>query len=242
MAASTQRSLIRAQPSPVRAQGAVPSCQVSRVAWWTREFPGGKDQVREARRWIEDLLPECEPLGDILLLASEVCANAVVHTRSGQAGRFSVDVEWSPSLARVVVGDQGSLTTPAAGVRMDVTRWVNECGRGLWLVNEMSDGWGTAAHLAGRCVWFDMDWRARGGPPLEAPGGHEVMTTDIAVLRRAWPGTTVWWGHLSGAWWAFLPGTTGGKGLVSAPTRDALIPVLSAEYESLHPAGLASSA
>jgi serine/threonine-protein kinase RsbW len=215
---------------------------VPRVAWWTREFPGDKDQVREARHWIEDLLPECEPLGDILLLASEVCANAVMHTRSGQAGRFSVDVEWSPSSVRVVVLDQGSRTAPAANLRRDVARWADECGRGLWLVNEMSDDWGTAAHRTGRCVWFDVDWQAKGGTLLKAPGGHEAMTADMAVLRRAWPGTAVWWGHLSEAWWAALPCATRSKGLISAPTQEALIPALAAAYESLHPTGLASSA
>ncbi len=216
--------------------------QVPPVAWWTREFPGGPDQVREARHWIEDLLPQCDPLDEILLLASEVCTNAVVHTRSGKAGRFSVDVEWAPSLARVVIGDQGSLTAPAASARKDGARWVEECGRGLWLVNEMSDGWGTAVHLGGRCVWLDVNWQAKGGPALEAPGGHGVMTADIRALRRAWPGTTVWWGHLSEAWWAALPGVTGVEGLISAPTRDALIPILSTAYQALRPAGLASSA
>ena len=81
---------------------------VSRVLWWSRDFPGGRDQVGEARHWIGNLLPECDGLDDFLLLASELCSNAVVHTRSGQAGgRFSVDVEWTPTLARVVVGDQG---------------------------------------------------------------------------------------------------------------------------------------
>jgi len=220
----------------------VSPCQAPRVARWTREFPGEKDQVREIRYWIEDLLPECEALGDILLLASEVSANAVLHTRSGRAGRFSVDVEWSPSLARVLVGDQGSPTAPATNAKKNGTRWVDECGRGLWLVNEMSDDWGTAAHPAGRCVWFDVHWQAKGGPPLGVPGGHETMIADIAVLCRIWPGTTFWWGHISKAWWAALPGAAGDKGLISARTRDALVPALSAAYESLHAAGLASSA
>src|SRR5258707_12707475 len=67
--------------------------QVPSVLWWARDFRGDKDQVRPARHWIEDLLPECEPRDDILLLASEVCANAIVHTLSGKDGLFSVDVE-----------------------------------------------------------------------------------------------------------------------------------------------------
>src|ERR1700739_393580 len=49
------------------------------VSCWSRDFPGGADQVREARHWVEDLLPECDPLADLLLLASELCTNAVAH-------------------------------------------------------------------------------------------------------------------------------------------------------------------
>jgi anti-sigma regulatory factor (Ser/Thr protein kinase) len=86
--------------------------------WWARDFAGEAAQAGEVRQWIADLLPECDALADVLLLASELCVNAVVHTRSGQAsGKFTVDVEWSAGLARVVVGDQGSLEIPVAGTR-----------------------------------------------------------------------------------------------------------------------------
>jgi len=68
------------------------------AAWWARDFAGDAGQVGEAWHWIADLLPECDPLADVLLLASELCANAVVHTCSRKAeGWFSVDVEWSRS-------------------------------------------------------------------------------------------------------------------------------------------------
>ena len=40
---------------------------------------------------------------------------------------------------------------------------------GLLLVDAMSDDWGTIGHLAGRCVWFEVGWAARGGPLLSAP-------------------------------------------------------------------------
>jgi anti-sigma regulatory factor (Ser/Thr protein kinase) len=215
---------------------------VSRIAWWTRDFPGGEDQVSAARHWIEELLPGCEALDDVLLLASEVCTNAVVHTLSGRAGRFSVDVEWSPSLVRVVVGDQGSLKAPAVSARDDHANWADECGRGLWLVDAMSDDWGTIGHLAGRCVWFEVGWQAKGGPLLAAPDGHVAMSRDISILRRLWPGTTVWWGHLTQAWWAALPGAAGAETLISAPTMDTLIPGIARTHQASRPTDLASLA
>jgi anti-sigma regulatory factor (Ser/Thr protein kinase) len=198
--------------------------------WWTRDFPGGKDQVPEARRWIEDLLPECGARDDVLLLATELCANAVVHTLSGRTGRFSVDVEWSPELARVVIGDQGSLTAPVVSAGEDDAGWDGECGRGLRLVDAMADGWGTARHLAGRSVWADVSWQARGGPLLQPPGGYEAVSADIAAMREAFPGTTIWWGHQTRAWRAALSGITDAKGLVSAPTRGELCQLLAAIY------------
>jgi anti-sigma regulatory factor (Ser/Thr protein kinase) len=191
------------------------------VAWWARDFPGDAGQAREVRRWIEDLLPECDVLADVLLVASELCTNAIRHTRSGQAGgRFSVSVEWTWELARVVVGDQGSAMVPLAGVGMDDA--TGESGRGLRLVDQLADAWGTAGHLAGRVVWADVQWHARGGLPLEAPGSADASLADVVAIRGLLPGASVWWGHQTRAWWAALPGVTGADGLVTSPTARGL--------------------
>jgi anti-sigma regulatory factor (Ser/Thr protein kinase) len=207
----------------LRVIGARSSQAVPSVVWWARDFPGGADQVGEARHWIEDLLPECEPLADVILLASELCANAVTHTRSREAGGwFSVSVEWGLQLVRLVIGDQGSLTIPAVGGKPGETAWAEESGRGLWLVDELADDWGSSRHPAGRVVWTDVQWQGRGGPSLQPPGGMDVAIADISALRRAFPGTTVWWGHQTRAWWAALPGATGASGLISSPTLSGL--------------------
>jgi serine/threonine-protein kinase RsbW len=139
------------QPVAVRA-GVVPHQGHARpVLWWARDFPGGTGQASQAWHWIADLLPECDPLDDLLLLAGELSANAVVHTRSGEpGGRFSVAVEWTPEAARVVIGDQGSPESAATRAKAGGTAWALESGRGLWLVDELADDWGTASHCAGQ--------------------------------------------------------------------------------------------
>ena len=201
------------------------------VVWWTRDFPGVENQVQQVRHWIEDLLPPCDPLADLVLMASELCSNAIVHTRSGKpGGRFTVDVEWSGETARVVIGDQGSPTAPAITPKAQDGTWADECGRGLWLVDELADGWGTASHLGNRWVWIDVQWQAKGGPPLQAPGGCPAARADIAVMREALPGTAIWWGHKTRAWWATLPRTTDASGLVNAATRGELCQLLAAIY------------
>ncbi len=146
---------------------------------WTRDFRGEADQVRVARRWIADLLPPCDPLADVLLLVSELCTNAVVHTRSGEAGgRFGVAVEWTRESVRVVVEDQGSSTAPTIGVRTgDPARAdeTDESGRGLRLVDRLASDWGTASGPGRRWVWADVPWQASGGAvPMEAAGNTDA--------------------------------------------------------------------
>jgi serine/threonine-protein kinase RsbW len=200
-------------------------------AWWTRHFRGGADQVLEVRHWLEDLLPDCAARDDVLLLASELCTNAIVHSRSGEAGgQFSVDIDWAPALARVVIGDQGSAKTPALSVRSGGAGPLGESGRGLLLVDTVADDWGTASRPHRRWVWADVHWQARGGPPLAAPGGLDAAIASNTMLHRAFPGTSIWWGHLSKTWWAAVPGPTNAHGLICAPTRDSVIHSLARAY------------
>jgi serine/threonine-protein kinase RsbW len=204
-----------------------PSC----TTWWTRRFRGGADQVLEVRHWLEDLLPACAARADVLLLASELCTNAIVHSRSGEAGgQFSVDIEWAPDLARVVIGDQGSAKAPAVAARTGDAAQLGESGRGLLLVDDVADDWGTASRPNRRWVWADVRWQARGGPLLAAPGGLDAATARNTMIRTSFPGTSIWWGHLTGAWWAAVPEPTNTHGLICAPTHDGLIHCLARAY------------
>jgi anti-sigma regulatory factor (Ser/Thr protein kinase) len=208
-----------------------PSNPSPSTTWWTRRFRGGADQVLEVRHWVEDLLPECAARADVLLLASELCTNAIVHSQSGEAGgQFSVDVDWAPTLARVVIGDQGSAKAPAMASRTGDAAQLGESGRGLLLVDDVADNWGTASYPNRRWVWADVQWQARGGPLLAAPGGLDAAFASNAMVRKSYPGTSIWWGHLTRAWWAAVPGSTNAHGLLSAPTRDGLLQSLMRAY------------
>jgi anti-sigma regulatory factor (Ser/Thr protein kinase) len=189
--------------------------------------------VAEVRHWLEELLPACGARADVLLLASELCTNAIMHSRSGEAGgQISVDVEWAPGLARITVGDQGSATAPVVRARKPDAPQLceHECGRGLLLVDEVADDWGTASRPNRRWVWADIGWHARGGAPLEAPDGLDPAIAGSGVIRKAFPGTSIWWGHRTKAWWAAVPGATDVHGLINSPTRDGLIWSLARAY------------
>ena len=214
-----------------RETAATPSRPSSRTMWWTRRFQGGPDQVLEVRHWLEELLPDCAARADVLLLASELCTNAIVHSRSGEAGgQFSVDVDWAPTLTRVVIGDQGSAKAPAVAPRSGDMAQLGESGRGLLLVDDVADDWGTASCPNRRWVWADVQWQVRGGLPLAAPGGLDAAIASNALVRKAFPGTSIWWGHRTEAWWAAVPRSTNTHGLIFAPTRDSLIQSLVRTY------------
>lgn len=201
------------------------------TTWWTRRFRGGADQVPEVRQWLEDLLPDCAPRDDVLLLATELCTNAIVHSRSGEAGgQFSVDVDWAPTLARVVIGDQGSAQAPAVAARTSDAAQLGESGRGLLLVDDVADEWGTASCPNRRWVWGDVQWQARGGRPLAAPGGLDAAIASNAMIRKVFPGSSMWWGHQTQSWWAAVPGPTNVHGLLRAPTPDSLARALVRTY------------
>ena len=201
-----------------------PSKPSSCIAWWTRHFRGGSDQVVEVRHWLEDLLPDCPARADVVLLASELCTNAIVHSRSGEAGgQFSVDIDWAPTLIRVVIGDQGSAKAPAIAARTGDAAPLDESGRGLLLVDDLADDWGTVSYPNRRWVWADVQWQARGGLPPAAPGGLDAAIASNTMIRKAFPGSSIWWGHLSKAWWAAIPESTNTHGLISAPAQDSLV-------------------
>ena len=139
-----------------------------------------------------------------------------------------MDVEWTPALLRVVVGDQGSDKAPMVA-RAGVPA-LGESGRGLLLVDELANSWGTARRLKHRWVWADIPWQARGGPSLEAPCGMDAAMADITVIRKAFPGISVWWGHLTKAWWAAVPERANAKCLIRSSSRDGLVQALTNCY------------
>jgi serine/threonine-protein kinase RsbW len=197
--------------------------------WWSREFAGQKAQVHAVRAWVGGLLPACDALDDLILIATELATNAVTHTRSGDpGGRITVDVTWSADCARVVVGDQGSDEVPDTPREQQPGE--AETGRGLFLVAALSAAWGLAGNTAARWVWADVPWAAQGGPLLETASGYRDPELTLAELSRAIPGTTAWFDQQSGERTARLPQPEGGTDTVCAPSPTALIAMLAARH------------
>lgn len=135
---------------------AVPAADVLR---WRQVFPGEPRQLGVLRRSLVSLLPECPARDDVISVATELASNALRHTASGHSGRFTVEVAWGESAVRVGVADGGSPTEPHV-----IQDPAAEHGRGLLLVDGLSERTGVAGDHRGRLVWADIAWNSRDFP------------------------------------------------------------------------------
>ena len=113
-------------------------------------YPGRAEQVSLVRRAVARHLTGCPAAADLTLIASELAANAVLHSAS-QGQFFTVRVELHPDHVRVEVEDLGG---PWCGRHSD--------GRphGLDLVEAFTgpDGWGVEPTAdSGRVVWAGLN-------------------------------------------------------------------------------------
>lgn len=121
-------------------------------------LPGGRDQVVRARRLVSATLGRDHPLhDDCVLLTSEIATNAVVHSRSGDGGAFTLIVSCSSGLVRISVRDDGSVAPPCAGHAVPD----GPSGRGLPLLDALSDRWGVVRESGRNEVWFELAQEAQ---------------------------------------------------------------------------------
>jgi len=120
---------------------------------YQRTFHGQTDQVSQVRREVAGYLAGCPASNDLVLIADELAANAILHTRS-RGSSFRVRCELSPGAARIEVEDMGG---PWRHRKPD------DRPHGLDIVQALTgpDGWGTRAASDGhRTVWARLSWEA----------------------------------------------------------------------------------
>jgi anti-sigma regulatory factor (Ser/Thr protein kinase) len=117
---------------------------------------GGVTAPRRARHEVAGLLngelatPRKE---DVVLLVGELVANCVVHADAGESDEIVMEILIGPDVVRVAVTDSGSSSVPT--VRRSTSTL--EGGRGLLLVEQLSDRWGiTREGDRLTRVWFEM--------------------------------------------------------------------------------------
>jgi anti-anti-sigma factor len=124
------------------------------------ELPRDPRSPARARIEMRELLAgrDRTQVGDVVLLASEIVTNAVVHPQTSSDAAIGLRIFTYEEGIRVEVDDTGEGFDPTAPMRPPAER-----GRGLFLVDRFASHWG-AEHVEderGRrfMVWFELDWR-----------------------------------------------------------------------------------
>ena len=115
-------------------------------------YPGGTEHVRAVRADLRVVLQECPRADDVILCASELAANAAMHSRSRLlGGTFIVRATLSTDLyARIEVQDDGG---PWNQGMIDPTRH-----HGLDIVRAFADEWGINGDYTSRTIWARFNW------------------------------------------------------------------------------------
>lgn len=109
--------------------------------------------IREARRAVDRLAGVVDEavLEDLRLMVSEVVTNSVRHAGLGEADHIELQISVDRERVRVEVHDRGpGFERPAAP-----TTTVRDSGWGLYLVDQLADGWGVTTGR-GTTVWFEL--------------------------------------------------------------------------------------
>ena len=150
-------------------------------------FVSRPSSIPAARSWLAERLSTWgRPDGreDVLLVASELTANAMLHS-GGQY--FEVGVSITAATVLLVVEDQG--TSPASAIAhrsaqashpvIDV-ELESTTGRGLLLVSALANAWGIEEVLGGTRVWAEFST----GQTSEVPRAPRVLSDANRIEER----------------------------------------------------------
>lgn len=129
-----------------------PAPKTLRVRTTKVTYPGGTEHVRAVRADLGAVLRDCPRADDVILCASELAANAAMHSRSRlPGGTFAVRAIVSPDLyARIEVRDNGG---PWNQGMIDPPRH-----HGLDIVRAVADEWGIDGDHTTRTIWARFNW------------------------------------------------------------------------------------
>lgn len=141
-----------ASPCPARGDASRPEVTAQ------RNYPTTKRSVSRARTDCRDFLAFCglpdahDFVDDMVLMVSELMTNAVTHGRvPGTSGRHvRMAIEKTGDVVRVEVRDTQSDKGPHLCADSQAIG-----GRGLVLVDALSDAWGVSPEVIGKTVWVE---------------------------------------------------------------------------------------
>jgi len=139
-----------ARPAPAHAEVTGGTARPP-AASYQQDFPGRADQLSQLRREIAAYLGSCPAVADMVLIADELAANAIVHSRS-RGSTFTIRCQVSARTARIEVEDLGGPWRP---------RNPGDRPHGLDIIQALTgpDQWGTqVTSTGGRIAWARLTW------------------------------------------------------------------------------------
>jgi len=118
---------------------------------YTGTFGGRAEECARVRREITAYLAGCPATDDLVLIASELAANCITHTRSRDAA-FGIGCELSHRSARIEARDMGGPWRDSAP---------DDRPHGLAIIQALTGpgGWGTGVTGdGGRLTWARLSW------------------------------------------------------------------------------------
>ena len=161
------------------------------MSYWSRSFPGLAEHLTEVRQFTEMVLGDAPGAELVVLAASELAGNAIVHTASGApGGQFVVHLAAFADGWQVRVDDEGSATEPRVVVDAidEDADWDSESGRGMAMVASVSRKWGVIGDRTARAVWAEIPYPVKpaGGVDAVMSGGMlEALESVARALNEA---------------------------------------------------------
>jgi serine/threonine-protein kinase RsbW len=130
----------------------MPAAEALAMRTASATYPGAIERIRAVRADLRAFLGDCPMADDVILCASELAANAAIHSRSRlPGGIFTVRAVLSPgAYVWVEVEDSGGPWTTAIS---DLTR-----RHGLGIVRALASDWGIGGDDTARTVWARFNW------------------------------------------------------------------------------------
>ena len=118
-------------------------------------FEGLPERIADVRQRVHQAVGDVDGVDDVVLVATELATNAILHTTSGwPGGSFVLELAEFVDGWHVRVGDQGEPSSPKRDTQDEET----EAGRGLPVVAALARAWGVIGDRAGRTVWAEIPY------------------------------------------------------------------------------------
>ncbi|MGA5320947.1 ATP-binding protein [Streptomyces seoulensis] len=117
-------------------------------------YPKTRASVARAREFTRLFVDHIDAEGladDLALIVSELMTNAVLHGKTAPGRQVEVTLDHSPGRIRAEVRDTGEgIPHRHPQVPLAVS------GRGLEIVDALSEAWGVTEHVVGKTVWAEL--------------------------------------------------------------------------------------